>query len=158
MATFGNTAIKAGLNTGASGLIWAVKYALAEEGQITSISVYLGAVAGDIRHAIYSDNAGAPDALQCETNPATAAVGWNTINTITNPTLPPGNYWIATQVSSDTSEQRDQAGTTNQMAGASHAWGAFPDPFGTPYSYGDYDFSYYSTYTPSPEEGFAHVF
>jgi len=158
MATFGNTTIKPDPTYIMSGIIFGTKYPLAQEGQITSISVYLSAAAGDIRHAIYSDDAGAPDALQCETDPAAAAIGWNPLNTLTNPTLQPGDYWIVTQVSSDISEVRTTVGDPDQGFWLFRAWGAFPDPCPTPHFYVFSDHSNYSTYNPISERAFAHIF
>jgi len=158
MNTFGNTTIKATLVGEASGFLAAVKYPLAEEGQIISISIYLSPAVGDIRCAIYSDDAGAPNALQCETGIAATAVGWNVLATNTNPVLQPGNYWIAIQVTSDTSKFRTQAGSTNQGAYRAFAWAAFPNPFGTPDVYQDDDGSFYSSYNPIAERAFAQIF
>lgn len=158
MPTFGNTTIKAIAASSVRNYLLAFKYPLAEEGQITHISCYLSAAAGNIRHAIYSDNAGAPDALQCETDSAVAAIGWNTLPTLTNPILQPGDYWIVTLVSSNTSEFRYQAGDPNQEAYRAYAFAAFPDPFGVPTGYTNHDFSIYSTYSLVAIAGFASVF
>jgi len=160
MAWFGNQDIQNQGATNWATYLGASKYALSEEGQISSISLYLYAAAGNIRFAIYTDDAGAPDALQCETGIESAGVGWNTIDTTTNPTLPAGNYWLAWQVDSDTSNLSVLNGDANQHAYLSHAWGAFPDPFGTPDAYQAYAYSIYATYGAPPPTvgGYAAIF
>lgn len=159
MAWFGNQEI---LDQGMiewKGFVGASKYTLTEAGTIESLSLYLYVADGNVRYAIYSDDAGAPGALQCETPGREASSGWFEIDTETNPTLPAGTYWLAWQVFRDTVNISALDGDANQHAFIAHAWGDFPDPFGTP-SYDIHAYSIYATYTAAPPVvgGYAAIF
>lgn len=159
MAWFGNQSLEDKGFIDWAGYLGASKYTLGEEGQISSISLYLYAAAGNIRLAIYTDDGGAPDALQCESGIEGAGVGWNTIDTTTTPTLSAGTYWLAWQVDNVSTNISALDGDANQHAYVTHTWGAFPDPFGSP-SYDIYAYSIYATYgVPAPPVGgYAAVF
>lgn len=157
MATFGNTNVEDTSTSGWQNYPGACKFTLSETAIIQSITLYVNAGYGDIRLAIYDDDAGDPGALQCETASEATDAGWNTLNTATNPTLSPGTYWLAWHIANDGENIRNKAGTSNQLAYRFHEYGAFPDPF-TPEWYADEEYSIYSTYTTTIVGGFTHIF
>lgn len=150
MAWFGNQSIENKNFTAWDGYVGASRYSLSEEGKVSSISIYLYAAVDSVRLAIYSDDAGAPDALKCQTTVEDAEVGWNTIDVVTQPTLEPGAYWLAWQVNNSATNVSALDGGASQHAYRSWAWGAFPNPFGSAI-YDAYAYSIYATYAPPPE-------
>lgn len=157
MPTFGNATLKTTNAAGQNGYLFAFKHSLTEAGKIDSISLYVLVAAGNIRLAIYSDSAGSPGALLCQTASQTAVEGWNTLIPTTLPTLAAGTYWLAFQVSSATLQIRYQAGAANQRAYRTFTYNAFPDPFGTP-TLDAYTYSIYATYTLPVVGGYAAIF
>lgn len=151
MATFGTTS-EAGTSTGgASTTLVATKYALSETAYTVSIHVYTP-TSGNVKGAIYSDNAGAPNALLVAQNTQAAATGgqWNTI-TISEISLSVGNYWVA--IKTDTNNMRAyKAGGASQAAyyGSDTYSNSFASTFPTPSGYQNNDYVCYVTYNTTP--------
>ena len=75
--------------------IMASKFNLAEDGTVDSLAVYiLGVTTGRIKLALYTDNAGLPDALLTSSGQFTGLTGWNTAD-VADVHLTAGTYWIA---------------------------------------------------------------
>lgn len=158
MPTFGNTNIEDELSFDLTEAVYGSKFSLTEQGTIQTIHLYLYTAAGNLRLAIYNDNAGAPNELQCETNSEAASTGWNELTPTTTPTLSAGTYWICLQVDSSTSHLGEGSGDTNQTYGDNHTYGTFPDP-ATPDDYWDVVLSIYATYSvPTAEGGYTAIF
>lgn len=127
-----------GQSTNDAGAIMASPATATSTGNVINVKVRNGdVVAGNRRVAIYSDSAGAPDALLAESasTAISGASSWQTINLISSAAVTNGvAYWIAYQVDDAT------AATRRQTAGGSkfkvQAYGAFPNPFGAPMSTG----------------------
>lgn len=157
MPTFGNTSIKTETDADWAGYVLMCKFALSEEGTIATLHCYTELQTGDMRLAIYDDDAGAPKNVQCETGTQAVASGWNTLTPTTTPTLPAADYWLAVQLSYDGDSVHYQAGEASQFGYRAHEWGAFPDPVGPP-TYQNLDYSIYATYSVLVLAGFAGIF
>lgn len=149
MATFGTTTA-AGTTAGGLTQIAATLYPLSQPGTVTKLSVY-AEINGNAVGAIYSDNAGVPNALLVANNVGTAMVGgqFNDI-TVGSTHLAAGNYWLAFMC--DTNSMRAFiAGGVNQAAyNLSTTYGtAFPSTFPAVTNQNN-DYVSYATYTPDP--------
>ncbi|HRU38576.1 MAG TPA: hypothetical protein P5511_01765, partial [Candidatus Goldiibacteriota bacterium] len=80
--------------------IGATRYQMHENGYVFNMSAYVPVInGGNIRMAVYADNAGEPGNIIFQTGEITAVTGWNTAD-INNPVhLEKGRYWLAVQVS-----------------------------------------------------------
>jgi len=138
---------------GVSIYIMACKYAPASSGTVTSMSWYgrLDA-AGNVKMAIYADNAGVPGAKLAETPAGAAGItsAWVTLPISLN-VIGGTNYWLAF-ISDRGSRWREDPGTANQLAYYPNYVGpypAFPAIFPTPEGYSATAVSIYATYTLS---------
>ena len=133
-------------------------------GEVDSISAYLNrTVTGGqyaVKGGIYTDNAGAPDALVPNSeivivaNIARNNPQWYSIDYPTKPVLTPSAvYWIGVLTKKNIQTFYD-AGGTNQMALRADSYGIMDDPFGEPAGYGDQEHSFYASYTTGPSTGF----
>lgn len=157
MPTFGNTNVEDEYHWDQTGIITGDKFALTEEGTIQSIHFYAYEGTGNMRLAIYDDDAGAPNALQCETNSEAISTGWNQLTPTTTPTLPAGDYWLCYQFDSATPNIALTPGAANQQYEEDQAYGAFPAT-ASPDRYWAYYDSIYATYAVPIVGGFAYVF
>lgn len=128
-----------------------------------SISAYLNRTATGGQYAvkggIYTDNAGAPDALVpnseivIDSNISRNSPQWYSIDYVTKPALTPSAvYWIGVQTNKNITTFYD-AGGTNQTALKADEYTTLDDPFGTP-SYIDQEHSFYVSYTTGLTTGF----
>jgi len=83
-----------------TGLVQGFMVTASASGTLKTLGVNLFAAAGNIRLALYSDNAATkPNALLCETVSTAAVNGWNDIVPSTLPSIVSGtNYWIGVQL------------------------------------------------------------
>jgi hypothetical protein len=125
---------------------------------IKSVTIYWGAVsrAGSVRFAFYTDSGGNPNTLVAGSDtgiiavPTSLAGTWQTISYSTPFYLSAGTYWLARQ----TTDPVDGKGPKRNYAltggpgrkSRVFAWGAFPDPFGTPTTSDTLNESEYTTY------------
>ncbi|HEY5038890.1 MAG TPA: hypothetical protein VIJ93_07455 [bacterium] len=130
-----------------AGFLVADKVILASNETATTISLYIGSgpVSGQVRFAIYNDNAGSPGNLVIEANPQNVvASSWNSAS-LSNIFLPAGTYWLAYQLSNGVPNIGLVAWVAQKYA--SYSWGTFPDT--APATSNDgYDVSIYITTCP----------
>lgn len=152
--TFGKTDV--GGSTGGLGGDYksAAKYNMPVSGNVSKITAYTHAVSGttNIKGMIYSDNSGAPDALQ---SPVSGAVNVNTTPAWEEFSFSPpialssGDWWLGQILDNDATGYFD-AGGTNQQAYNADTYSDNPaDPFGSP-TYADNAVSVYATYVTIP--------
>lgn len=127
------------------GLIAYSKCTLSEAGILTSISVYI-VNACNVRVALYSNSAGAPDALIVESASVAHAGGGFQLIDVEDTELTAGTYWFAVQVDAAAKYVRYTTGDA-QFRQETYAYGAFPASAsaGAP---SDSKLSLYGTYTP----------
>jgi hypothetical protein len=99
------------------------------KGALKSLAVFVGDdPRGNVRLALYRADAGGPQQLVAQTNPAPAKAGWNSIATTSSPQLPAGSYVVAAQTDNAETVYR-LAPDTNPSASlgwSSQAYGPFP--------------------------------
>ncbi len=130
--TFGFEGIGGSTDNEANGLMVGCKYTTSEAGSATTISAYTDSGA-HIKAALYSDNAGAPNALLASSSEITGAgsASWNDL-TIAYDFLGSTPYWLVT-IWDGTYRIYYDSGTTNQAAWTYQAYASgFPNPFGSP--------------------------
>lgn len=108
----------------------ATKAVLGTNGTFSSVSFYSHA-AGNVRLAIFSDNAGVPNTKRWESGDvAVSASAWTTVNissgTPTSLVLTAGTYWLAWQWNSAASGPSYTAGAANTGNFIIQSYGAFP--------------------------------
>ena len=86
---------------------------------------------GNIRIGIYADSSGAPGARLLDAGAMTLVQGWNVKSGLSLAVTLNTWYWLAYNMSA-TNTIGDIAGASNSLAYRSLAYGALPDPFGTP--------------------------
>ena len=139
---------------------WGNRYTLSEQGSFTKVSAYLdGAGPGSggevLRAVIYADSGGVPGALRATTATSTIAhgqaAGWVDFSISPAVTLPPGDYWLTLQAGAVTQgARRYGVAQTGFEKWNLDAFSDGPaDPFGTANT-GDWRWSLYATYNPSP--------
>lgn len=157
MPVFGNESIKEEWDDAVNGYLNGTKYDLSEEGIIQSISLYLYTAAGNIRLAIYTDDAGAPGSLLCVTASTAASTGWNNLNTLTNPTLAAGTYWLVYQTDHADSHIGTEMGAANQLCWKSYAYAEYPETW-EPDEYAAWQETINATYTIPTVGGYTTIF
>ena len=158
MADYGKTTIGASSETIAAVTKRFCKFtAPADIGELDSITVYANRTATGsgyaIDGAVYTDNAGAPNALvansaiQINANIARNAAAWYSVNYVTKPTLTPSAvYWLGL-LATKASVTYFDAGTTGQEKSRADTL-PFDDPFGaTSITTHDHALSVYVSYT-----------
>lgn len=152
------------------GVAKATKAILADDNvSITSVSFYSHAE-GNVRLAIYSDGMSPADLLWQSGSTAVVAGDWTTVDisegTPTSLTLDSGTYWLAWQSDSQNSGPGLTPGDVGDGYYVSHAYGGFPDPWGSTQSDETWGIcaSYTSegqlgspTFTTMPVEGTAYA-
>ena len=127
-----------------------VQAALTQIGVLQSVSWWSQGSTGHVILGVYADNSGVPGTLLAQGIAVIPASGLTTIPMNTNPTLSPGNYWLAVQVESATSGYYDTPTGSLGYFDSSVSWtGSLPGsaPSG---STGVFLFSLYATLkTPS---------
>lgn len=124
----GNSTILPNLDAGAAHYINACRFQATESAGVVLLSMYLsGSAAGNMRMAIYTDNAGAPDALLAETSVTPCASGWNNLALPSAVNLTAGAYyWIAWQYDTASNNLCYASGSANQTFYMGYIFGAFP--------------------------------
>ncbi|MCB8944950.1 MAG: hypothetical protein H6658_14465 [Ardenticatenaceae bacterium] len=131
-------------SSGNANTLFAQQTTLSNGGNIESISLFVYEIAGQVRLGIYDDNSGSPGDLVAETAAFTAGPGWNTQNTLTNPLLAAGTYWLAFIPDNNTMEVAVEAGAGVSRS-VSNAFGPLPGTFpGSPTNLTS-NFSIYAT-------------
>ena len=122
-------------------------------GTFSSVSFYSHAV-GNVRLAIFSDNAGVPNTKQWESGdvPVTASA-WTTVNisagTPTSLSLTAGTYWLVWQWNSAANGPSYTAGAANTGNYVIQSYGAFPATWSGGTASTE-NWSVYATYTSTP--------
>lgn len=159
MATFGNT--NEDVNNGSTGLtpefLMVCKYTLTENGYISKLSIYTKIDVGlsfNMKGVIYSDNSGAPNALQGSasnvTNVNSTTLAWYDLNFSSVISLTAGVYWLGVVGQSDWGGNQFAVGTTNQYAYVinSDYYTSVPSTFPEPHTWdGPRAIDIYATYT-----------
>jgi Subtilase family/Invasin, domain 3 len=156
--TLGHTSIGASSDRFASDRKRVNRYALAADGTVTKLSVYLlpTSTSGQqvIQGVIYADSGGTPGSLIATTNAftfsSTNAAGWYDLTFPTPPQLPAGNYWLGvlTGNSSGVAGYRYDSVSGSRDYNSNTFTSGPSDPFG-PITTDSQQMSIYATYTPS---------
>lgn len=133
----------------------ACKFTLSEDGDVDSIYVWCktgggGSPGDNWRGVIYSDNSGAPDALQGTSNegPVDGSLQWQGIDFPSSVSLTAGTYWLGL-IQNTKIDCYFETGSTDQYGHNSDTYSDGPeDPFGTP-TYTSQQMAVYVYYTPS---------
>lgn len=165
MAIFGdNSIVGHASNSEVANYKYACRFELIEDGTVSKITSYNSSASGTraMIAGIYSDNAGAPDALKGTTDVTsiTTTAAWRDFNFAVAVSLTAGFYWL-TVLCGQVYNVWQMAGAVNQQADCSDTYvGGFADPFdGATLTYYDNTQSIYATYTPTvPPSGVRHLF
>jgi uncharacterized protein (DUF2141 family) len=143
----GLATVGASSSLAAAATIWANAVTLATAETATAISLSFSApVSGQVRFAIYNDNAAYPGNLVVETSPQNiTASQWNSAS-LPNVFLPAGTYWLAFQFSNTSYINYNSSGGLLKFI--AHAYGVFPDTFPASGSSAASDASFYITTCP----------
>lgn len=161
MATFGETNIGTALGEQDGGnVIRGSKGTLTEQGNVSSMSLYVGAVGAgttvSVTCAIYADSSGTPGNKALTTSEGTfagTAYDWRTfsVNPVVN--LVAGDYWLIWSSNGSAGGVAYANGSlTNGHAYNSEVYPSIPDAFGAPL-YLNFKSSIYATYTAGPPLG-----
>lgn len=95
-ATMGETTVLAAADSENGNLLVAQEATLSAAGSLQSLSFYVTQATGTLVLGVYTVTpSGMPGTLVAQTAAFTPANGWNVASTTTNPTLQPGNYYLA---------------------------------------------------------------
>ena len=159
MADYGKNTIGASTEAISADTKRACKFtAPADIGAVDSISVYVnrtGAGGGyAIRGGIYTDNAGAPDALvanssiEISSNIARNASAWYSVSYVTKPNLTPGAvYWLVVQAAKAAITYFDTGASNQEATNADTYSDNLANPFGGSITYHAHAMSIYISYT-----------
>jgi hypothetical protein len=87
-------------------------------------------VAGQIRLALYNDNANYPGRLMAQTVPANVvAASWNRISLPYDLYLPAGTYWVVVMTSTAFTDAHAYLGLVGFRVMYTSGWTAFPETF-----------------------------
>lgn len=125
----GVTTIAPNNDSGNAGLILAQKVILESAGQLQSLSFYTNNAIGNIKLALYDATgaSGGPGNKVAETGSVAAAVGWNTINVISQVALVVATYWMAYEVSNNSLTFRNSS--SGNFVLANQTYGTMPAVF-----------------------------
>lgn len=116
------------------------KYQAVGTGKVTELRIKAGA-SGNVKVAIYADDAGAPGALLNAVDTSTAvSSGWNTITFPDTEVTKDTWYWVAfnTNTANCIGSSNSQGPLILRYKSATYAGFTFPDPAGTSFSGGAY--------------------
>ncbi|MFC5641244.1 Ig-like domain-containing protein [Kitasatospora cinereorecta] len=154
-AVLGTNTVGAATDSGDSNYLNASRYVTgAAGGTVTSMSVYVGAVApapnNQYQVAIYTDSAGRPGSLVSSSGAGTlTADSWNTVP-LTATLAPNTPYWLAYNSNGNgatVNNLKYASGGTSGYSTGGTAYGTWPSSFGA-VSTGSLNYSIYATYTP----------
>jgi hypothetical protein len=95
--------------------------------RVIALNLHLATAAGEVRVALYQDNAGNPGTLVVQSAPQAAVTGWNVLD-VADVDLSAGSYWLAFQTQSGCAPSFS-AGAAGSEAYVTRAWGTFPSTF-----------------------------
>jgi uncharacterized repeat protein (TIGR01451 family) len=132
---------------------------LSQEATLQSLSFYVTEAAGKLRLGLYNDNNGSPGALAAKTDEFTPVAGWNTRTVQTPVLLPPGSYWLAYLPESDDLHAPYGWPGLGQNIGRfySYPYGEMPAAFSSSAWLGNFQFSFYATFTVAVPPGTLYV-
>jgi hypothetical protein len=149
----GETAVLTAAYSGFGNLLFAQEATLSQSATIQSMSFYANSASGALVLGVYSANgpSGGPGTLVAQTAAFTPSVGWNVASTNTTPTLPAGNYWLASLPSSSALSSVFELNTGSCRYYALTFTSALPNTFSTkPTSCSPTTSSLYATLTTTP--------
>jgi len=108
------------------------KFTAVASGNMTEFRVK-SAVSGNVKCALYADNAGEPGALitAMNTGQAVTGGGWETLSFTSTPIVNGTVYWLAINIDTDGAVQRIAGSGIIRYKSAAYAGFTFPDPAGT---------------------------
>jgi hypothetical protein len=111
------------------------KFTAVASGNMTEFRVK-SAVAGNVKCALYADNAGAPGALitAMNTGHAVAGSGWETLDFTSTPIVLGTVYWLAIDFDTIGAVTYKSSGGVLRYKTATYSTFSFPDPAGTGFS------------------------
>lgn len=132
---------------------------LSQEATLQSLSFYVTQAAGNLRLGIYDDANGNPGTLVAKTDEFIPVVGWNTQSVQTPVLLPPGSYWLAFLPESDDLHVLSGWPGLSQETGRyyGYPYGEMPLTFSSSAGSGEFQFSFYATFTVAAEPGTVYV-
>lgn len=148
-STFGKASVGAGMHYFGE-TKRSCRYYLFENGTINSITYYVAADKNwnNMTLALYSDNAGLPDALLGQTLEESQTLGWHEINLTVPYVAEAGYYWLTAIIQVDGNTAYDE-GATNQTLQQTVTYASEPsDPWGSVDNNYNWAISIYASYTP----------
>lgn len=131
----------------ATGYVFCNPVTLTAAGQVTKLHFYAGAAGGNVQMALYSDNAGAPDARIVQSGGQAAVSGVNNFDVPNTGILSPGVYWIALVPQTSVNLYNSyNSGNTGGFWG-NGSYGSLPDPMTG--NVQGYTFSFYADFCVS---------
>ncbi|MBA7714075.1 hypothetical protein ES703_123089 [subsurface metagenome] len=110
---------------------WTDKFTAIDTGQVDTFRLKCSA-AGNVKLAIYADNAGAPGALLNAVNTDQAVViGWNTIPFPATPITTGTTYWLSFITDANVVGRWSNTPNTKKYKSIAYAGFTFPDPAGS---------------------------
>ena len=132
---------------------------LSQEATLQSLSFYVTQAAGNLRLGFYNDNNGNPGSLVAATDEFTPVAGWNTQNVQSPVLLLPGEYWLAFLPESNDLHAPYGWPGPGQETGRyyGYPYGELPATFSSLAGSGEFQFSFYATFTVAAEPGTIYV-
>lgn len=126
----GVTSILSLVDNSNAGFMLGQQVVLSASGALQSLSFYTGNAIGNLKLALYNaaGPSGGPGQKLAETASVAAVTGWNTLNVLTQITLPSGTYWMVYEVSSNSLSFR-RAGSSGKFVLANQTYGTMPATF-----------------------------
>jgi hypothetical protein len=145
--TFGNANVLSAAAGTAPTYYYFQKFTLPNPLTVVKISVYVTAVGGEAKFAIYGDSGNYPGALKCTTNSASpGSTGWRDWSFTSATYVPAGDYWFAWRASGAMKIGYQSTGGTARFK---NAGGTYADVWQDPFSSGaaayGWQFSWYVT-------------
>jgi hypothetical protein len=102
-------------------------------GTLTKLEFYIhdSTPTGNVRLGVYADSSSNPGDLLLDAGAVALTDGWNVISSLSLAVTLNTWYWLAFDMSASNT-LRYAAGASNSMAYRSYAYGALPNPFGSP--------------------------
>jgi hypothetical protein len=148
-ATFGKVSIGSFISSVAAAYPETSRYTLPSPGTVVSLSIYVGAVTGQLQLGVYSDTGTKPGTLLAVTAPFTPlASQWTTVP-ISPLALAAGNYYLAWQKETAGTEIHFDAGVDGDayFAFSGNAFGSMPASYPTGTT-DNMQWSIYANYCP----------
>jgi hypothetical protein len=152
--TFGYTTIGGSKEYGITNtLVYGCKFTVGEAGTITEISAYMQSYnSPSVTCAVYSDDAGAPDALLAVSGEVVGVSSESWYNFSCSYEFSAGTYWIAQFADNNWNRYYDSGDTNQRAVSGGNTYDSFPNPFNPlGYAYANEQTSIYATYTTGAE-------